>query len=90
MNKVECKKYIRRAFRKMKNQNKSMTPQNLAMEMERAIKEETSMYIAYGKIAMHLLNKSATEITAKQLASEIDIIPSIYNSKEVLDIAKKL
>ncbi|MBQ6991972.1 MAG: hypothetical protein IJN50_03555 [Clostridia bacterium] len=90
MNKVECKKYIRRAFRKMKSQNKSMTPQNLAIEMERAIKEETSMYIAYGKVAMHLLNKSATDITAKQLASEIDIIPSIYNSKEVLFVAEKL
>lgn len=90
MNKVECKKYIRRAFRKIKNQNKSMTPQNLAIEMERTIKEETSMYIAYGKLAMHLLNKSATEITAKQLASEVDVIPTIYNSREIILNAEKL
>lgn len=90
MNKIECKKYIRKAFRKMKNQNKSMTPQNLAIEMERAIKEDSSMYIAYGKIAMHLLNKSATQITAKQLVSEVDVIPIIYNSEEIILNAKKL
>lgn len=90
MNKVECKKYIRRAFRNMKKQNKSMTPQNLAMETERVIKEEASMYIAYGKIAMHLLNKSATQITAKQLAAEVDVIPSIYNSREIILNAEKL
>lgn len=90
MNKIECKKYIRKAFRKMKNQNKSMTPQNLAIEMERAIKEDSSMYIAYGKIAMHLLNKSATQITAKQLVSEVDVIPIIYNSEEIVLNAKKL
>ena len=90
MNKVECKKYIRRAFRKMKSQNKSMTPQNLAIEMERVIKEETSIYIAYGKIAMHLLNKSANEITAKQLASEIDVIPTVYNNREIVLNAERL
>lgn len=90
MNKVECKKYIRRAFRKMKNQNKSMIPQNLAIEMERAIKEETSIYIAYGKIAMHLLSKSATQITAKQLASEVDVIPTIYSNSEIILKSKNL
>ena len=90
MNKVECKKYIRRAFRKMKNQNKNMTPQNLAIEMEREIKEEALIYMAYGELAMHLLNKSATEITAKQLASEVDVIPSIYSNSEIILKSKNL
>jgi len=90
MNKIECKKYIRRAFRNMKKQNKSMTPRNLALEMEREIKEESLIYMAYGELAMHLLNKSATEITAKQLASEVDVIPSIYSNSEIILKSKNL
>ena len=90
MNKNECKKYLRRAFWNLEKKNKDMTPKNLEIEMEREIRGDGALYIAYGKIAMHLLNKSATEITAKQLETEIDTIPSVYSDSEIILKSKNL
>lgn len=90
MNRNECKKYVKRAYQRLSMQSKVMTPENIAIEMQREIKSEGEIYIAYAKIAMNNLNKSATEITAKQLTNEIDIIPKIYTQKEILVKAEKL
>lgn len=90
MNKSECKKYIKRAYSRMAFQSKEMTPENIAIEMEREIKNESKYFIAYAKLAMHNLNNSASEITAKQLEAQIDVIPKVYNEVEVIIKAKEL
>lgn len=90
MNKNECKKYVKRAYSQMAFQSKSMTPENIAIEMEKQINNESKVYIAYAKLAMHNLNKSASKTTAKQLAAQIDIIPQIYNELEVIMKSKTL
>ena len=53
MNKQECKKYLKRAYKKIKEQNKSITPSNIEVEMRKQIKAEEEIYIAYSKIALH-------------------------------------
>lgn len=83
MNKQECKKYIKRAYYRLIKQSKSMTPENIAIAMKNEIDYESEIYIAYAKLAMHNLNNSATVITAKQLAAQIDVIPRIYKQQEV-------
>lgn len=90
MNKNECKKYIKRAYYRMFSQNKSMTVGNLEIEMKKVINDEADTYIAYGKIAIHNLNKSATEITAKELECQIDVIPKIYTKSQVIEKTKKM
>ena len=90
MNRNECKKYIKRAYSRLLFQNKTMNPENLAIEMEREIKEESKLYTAYAKLAMHNLNKSASEITANQLVAQIDIIPKIYSQADVIVRTQKL
>lgn len=87
MNKQECKKYLKRAYYRLIKQSKSMTPENIAIAMKNEIDYENEIYIAYAKLAMHNLNNSATVITAKQLVSQIDVIPRIYKQQ---DIVKKL
>lgn len=84
MNKNECKKYIRKSYEKLINQSLTMNPENLANEMEKVIKNESRIYIAYAKLAMHHLNKSATDITAKQLLAQIDVISKIYDQTDIL------
>ena len=90
MNKTELKKYIKRAYARMKYQSKAMTPENIAIEMDREIKNESTIYIAYAKLAMHDLNKSASKVTAKQLVAQIDVIPNIYSQIDVMLKAKNL
>lgn len=90
MNKTELKKYIKRAYARMKYQSKAMTPENIAIEMDREIKNESKIYIAYAKLAMHDLNKSASKVTAKQLVAQIDVIPNIYSQIDVMLKAKNL
>ena len=84
MNKQECKKYLKRAYYSLIKQSKSMTPENI----EIAMKNESEIYIAYAKLAMHNLNNSATVITANQLAAQIDIIPRIYKQQDVVEKSK--
>lgn len=90
MNKNECKKYIKRAYFKLFSQKKSMTPENLAIEMRREINNEADIYISYAKLAIHNLNKSATKVTDKELASQIDILPTIYNQSCAIQKAMRL
>lgn len=90
MNKNECKKYINRACCRLLSQNKSMTSENLEIEMKKVINDEADVYIAYGKLAIHNLNKSATEITIRELLKQIDVIPKIYNPKDIIIKSKKI
>ena len=90
MNKSECKKYINRAYRELTRQSKTISSENIAKEMERRIEEEKDMYIAYAKVAIHNLDNSASKITAKQLAGQIDVLPRIYNEDTILIKAKSI
>lgn len=90
MNKVECKKYIRRAYQQLIAHNKSMTPENIEIELKNVLNEESKIYIAYSKLAMHNLNRSATEITAKQLTKQIDVIKKLYSPMDVISKSKIL
>ena len=90
MNKHECKKYIKRAYDRLRVQSKRMTPENIAIEMERVIKSESKIYIAYAKLAMYNLNHSANEINAKQLMAQVDVIPKIYDQSDILIKAENI
>ena len=46
MNKQDCKKYIKRAYKNLINSNKEITPDNMEKEMIKEIKKQGSEYIA--------------------------------------------
>ena len=78
MNKQECKKYIRRAYKKIIDFNKSLN-------------EQIEEYIAYSKIAVHNMKHSGNiEITLKDLLSQVDILPKIYTKFDAITASKKL
>lgn len=81
MNKNECKKYIKRAFKEIRNMGKSITTESIAREVRKEINKEADIYIACSKIAVYNLRNSASEITIKQLTKQIDIIPTIYKTE---------
>lgn len=84
MNKQECKKYLKRAFNRLKEQNKSLTIENLKIEMQKEIDAESEIYIAYSKMALYTLLNSDTDINVKQLLAEIDAITQIYSEYEII------
>ena len=91
MNKHECKKYLKRAYKKIKEHNKNLDIENIEFEMEMVVREQMNEYIAYSKIAIYNMIKSGNiEITLKDLLSEIDILPTIYSKEKAIEIAKKL
>lgn len=91
MNKQECKKYLKRAYKKIKEHNKNLDIENIEFEMEMVVREQMNEYIAYSKIAIYNMIKSGNiEITLKDLLSEIDIFPTIYSKEKAIEIAKKL
>lgn len=91
MNKQECKKYLKRAYKKIKEHNKNLDIENIEFEMEMVVREQMNEYIAYSKIAVYNMIKSGNiEITLKDLLSEIDILPTIYSKEKAIEIAKKL
>ena len=91
MDKNECKKYIRRAFKKLISDNKSISISNMEMEMKKIINEQMEEYISYTKIAIHNMKFTAnTEITLKDIFDEIDILPKIYSRKVAILRAKQL
>ena len=90
MNRYECKKYLRRAYKRLVIQSKPMNPENIAVEMQKEIEKESKKYIAYAKLAIHNLNKSATKIDTKQLTSQIDVIDKIYNFTDMLSKIEKM
>ena len=79
MNKQECKKYIKRAYKNLINSNKEITPDNMEKEMIKEIKKQGSEYIAYSKIAVsNMLNSANSLITLNDLLEEIDVLVKIY------------
>lgn len=91
MNKKECKKYVKRAFKRIIETRKNLTPENIEIEIMNSINDETEIYASYGKIAMYNLKNSATVITAEQLERQIDIIPTIYKTQsKILEKAKQI
>lgn len=89
MNKTECKKYLRRAFNNIKKQNKSLTPDNLEIEMKKIIEIDANIYIDYSKIALKNLLIAPNEVTAQSLTQEIDIIQKIYTERQIILEANK-
>ena len=79
MNKQDCKKYIKRAYKNLINSNKEITPDNTEKEMIKEIKKQGSEYIAYSKIAVsNMLNSANSLITLNDLLEEIDVLVKIY------------
>lgn len=91
MNKQECKKYFKRAYKKLVEHNKSLNAENIEIEMKSILKEEMIEYIAYSKIAVNNMQKSGNvQITLKDLLSQIDILPAIYSKEKAINTANKL
>ncbi len=91
MNKQECKKYLKRAYKRIMEYNKSLNTTNIEYEMENVTKEQMTEYIAYSKIAIHNMQKSGNlEIKLKDLLSQIDILPKIYSKDQAINTADKL
>ena len=79
MNKQDCKKYIKRAYKNLINSNKEITPDNIENEMIKEIKKQGSEYIAYSKIAVsNMLSSANSTITLNDLLEEIDVLVKIY------------
>ena len=79
MNKQDCKKYIKRAYKNLIDSNKEITPDNMEKEMIKEIKKQGSEYIAYSKIAVsNMLNSANSLITLNDLLEEIDVLVKIY------------
>ena len=68
MNKQDCKKYLRRAYKNIINTNKSLTPENIEIEMKKEIKKQGLEYITYSKIAVsNMLSSANSTITLNDL-----------------------
>lgn len=90
MNKQECKKYVRRAYKRIIDFNKTLNEQNIEYEMRNVLNEQIEEYIAYSKIAVHNMKHSGNiKITLKDILSQIDILPRIYPKYKAINSAKK-
>ena len=91
MNKQECKKYLIKAYKRIRDQNKNLNTKNIEFEMKNIAKEQLTEYIAYSKIAVNNIKCSGNvQITLKDLLSQIDILPKIYSKENAIDVANKL
>lgn len=91
MNKAECKKFLRKAYKSAIAHNKSITPQNIEDEMKKVIEDEGKIYIAYAKIATYNMNTTANEIiTLNDLMEEINFLPKIYTKFSAVKRARNL
>lgn len=91
MNKSNCKKYLRNAYRQIIANNKEITPENIENEMIKVINKEAKEYIAYAKIAVDNMKNSANSIiTLNDLLGEIDFLPKIYTKYAAIEKAEKL
>lgn len=92
MNKLICKKYIKKAYNNLVLFNKDITEQNMEEEMKYVIDKDIEEYIAYSKIAVNNMKNSCLidGIKLKSLLSEIDILPQIYTKVAAIEKAKKL
>ena len=70
---------------------KSITTENIELEIMNSINKDADIFVAYAKIALYNLQNSATEITVEQLIKQIDIIPTIYKTENgILQKAKEI
>lgn len=91
MNKSECKRYLKKAYKQVIAHNKSITPKNIEEEMKNVIKEQADEYISYSKIAVDTMQNSANDIiTLHDLLEEIDILPKIYTKVTAISMARNL
>ncbi|OKZ74218.1 MAG: hypothetical protein BHW00_05295 [Clostridium sp. 26_22] len=91
MNKQECKKYFKKAYKKIIEQNKNLNTKNIEFEMKNVAKEQLTEYIAYSKIAVNNMKSSGNlKITLKDLLAQIDILPKIYSKERAINVANKL
>lgn len=91
LNKTECKKYLRKAYKQAIAHNKSITPKNIEDEMKEVIKQQSEEYIAFAKIAVDNMQTSANGlINIEDLMGEIDVLPRIYTKIEAIEKAKNL
>ena len=91
MNKQECKKYFKKAYKKIIEQNKNLNTKNIEFEMKNIAKEQLTEYIAYSKIAVNNMKSSGNfKITLKDLLAQIDILPKIYSKENAIDVANKI
>ena len=91
MNKQECKKYVRRPYKRLIKLNKELNEGNIEHEMKKVLEEQIKEYIAYSKIAVrNMKNSGNIEITLKDILAQIDILPEIYPKYKAIDIANKL
>lgn len=91
MNKQECKKYIRKAYKRLLDLNKTLNEENIEQEMKNVLEEQMEEYIAYSKISVwNMKNSGNLEITLKDILAEIDILPTIYPKYKAIEMANKL
>ena len=91
MNKAECKKYLKRAYKMTLLHKKSITPKNIEDELRKDMEEQGEEYIACSKIAVSNMQQCANDvITLKDLMREIDILPDIYTARAAIDYGKKI
>lgn len=91
MNKTECKKILKKAYRQAIAHNKSITPSSIEEEIKVVINEHSLEYIAYSKLAINNMQHSANDtITLKDLLAEIDILPRIYTKRLAIEKSKNI
>ena len=91
MNKNDCKKYLKRAFKKIKENKEKLNVKSIEYYMKKVTDDQMKEYISYSKIAMNnLTNSGNIEITLKDLLEEIDILPRVYTKDKAISTANKL
>ena len=91
MDKNDCKKYLKRAYRYIKENKEKLNVKNIEYYMKKVTDEQMKEYISYSKIAMNnLANSGNIEITLKDLLGEIDILPRIYTKEDAIFTANRL
>lgn len=91
MNKADCKKQLKKAYKQVIAQNKEITTKSIEEEMKKVMQEQMLEYIAYSKLAVSTLKNSGNEvITLKHLLEEIDVLPKIYTKIKAIQISENL
>ena len=72
MNKQECKKYLKRAYKKLIENKENMNVKNIENNMKLVLEQQASEYIAYSKIAVNnMLNELDNETASDDMANLI-------------------
>lgn len=91
MDKKECKKYLKRAYRKLLDNKEILNVKNIEYYMKKVTEEQMKEYVSYSKIAVNnMISSGNVEITIKDLLGEIDILPKVYTKDKAIYIANKL